>query len=259
MERPGVPWRLTTSLISPQPSRNPYLTIRNLAQRHGVCGLLVLLAWVWGVACARLPPPEAPPPTAAPRAMDAPGVTYQLGLSQLAAGDYLQARRSLEQAVALAPNQASYHNALGLAYLQLGRFPQAEQAFRETLRLQRDFPDAHNNLGVTLAQQGKWEAAIAAFEQVLQFPAYNTPEIVYQNLGWAYYNLGRYPEAEAALTTALRLDPRLPISHYTLGLTWEKTGRVQEARDAYRHVLKLVPQDSETGRKAQERLHAVGG
>src|SRR5438046_1044337 len=137
MERPGVPWRLTTSLISPQPSRNPYLTIRSLAQRHGVCGLLVLL------------------------------------------------------------------------------------------RLPRDVPDAHNNLGVTLAQQGKWEAAIAAFEQVLQFPAYNTPEIVYQNLGWAYYNLERYAEAEAALTTALRLDPRLPITHYTLGLTWEKTGRVQ--------------------------------
>src|SRR5439155_293658 len=95
------------------------------------------------------------------------------------------------------------------------------QAFRETLRLQHDFPDAHNNLGVTLAQQGKWEAAIGAFEQVLQFPAYNTPEIVYQNLGWAYYNLGRYPEAEAALTAALRLDPKLPITYYTLGLTWE--------------------------------------
>ena len=137
--------------------------------------------------------------------------------------------------------------------------PQAERAFREALRLQRDFPDAHNNLGVTLAQQGQWEAAIAAFEQVLQFPAYNTPEIVYQNLGWAYYNLGRYPEAEAALTMALRLDPRLPVTHYTLGLTWEKTGRVQEARQSYRQVLQLVPRDSETGRKAQERLRALGG
>ena len=232
---------------------------RRLTQGPGVWRLLVVLACVWGVACARLPEAESPPPTAAPHAMDAPGTTYQMGLTQLASGDYLQARRSLEQAVALAPNQASYYNALGLAYLQLGRLPQAEQAFRETLRLQHDFPDAHNNLGVSLAQQGKWEAAIAAFEQVLQFPAYNTPEIVYQNLGWAYYNLGRYPEAEAALTAALRLDPKLPITHYTLGLTWEKTGRVQAARDAYRHVLQLVPKDSETGRKAQERLHAVGG
>ena len=69
----------------------------------------------------------------------------------------------------------------------------------------------------------------------------------------------RYPEADLALTTALRLDPRLPVTHYTLGLTREKTGRVQEAREAYRHVLQLVPRDSEMGRKAQERLQAVGG
>jgi type IV pilus biogenesis/stability protein PilW len=221
--------------------------------------MLVLLTYVWGVACARLPQAESPPSTAVPRAMNAPDATYQLGLNQFASGDYLQARRSLEQAIALAPNQASYHNALGLVYLQLGQLPQAEQAFREALRLYRDFPDAHNNLGVTLAQQGQWEAAIAAFEQVLQFPAYNTPEIIYHNLGWAYYNLGKYPEAEAALSAALRLNPKLPLTHYTLGLIWEKTGRMQEARNAYRHVLELVPQDSDTGRKAQERLHAMGG
>jgi tetratricopeptide (TPR) repeat protein len=114
-------------------------------------------------------------------------------------------------------------------------------------------------LGVALAQEGQWEEAIAAFKQVLRFPAYNSPEIVYQNLGWAYYNLGRHAEAETALSAALRLDPKLPVTHYTLGLTREKTGRVQEAREAYRHVLQLVPRDSETGRKAQERLHALGG
>jgi len=235
------------------------MRIRRLPQGYGAWRLLVVLACVWGVACARLPQEEFPPSTPAPRAMQTPGATYQVGLAQLAAGDYLQAGYSLEQAVALAPNQASYHNALGVAYLHLGRLPQAEQAFRAALRLQRDFPDAHNNLGVTLAQQGQWEAAIAAFEQVLQFPAYNTPEIIYHNLGWAYYNLGKYPEAEAALSAALRLDPKLPLTHYTLGLIWEKTGRIQEAQNAYRHVLQLVPQDSETGRKAQERLRAVGG
>ena len=225
---------------------------RRLRQGNGALLMLVLLSLFWCAACARLPAEKPPPPTASPSAM------YQMGLTQLVSGEYLQARLSLEQAVALAPHQAGYRNALGLANLQLGRFPQAEDAFREALKLQRDFPDAYNNLGVALAQDGKWEEAVAAFEKVLMFPAYNTPEIVYQNLGWAYYNLGRYPEAETALTAALRLDPRLPVTHYTLGLTWEKTGRVQEAREAYRHVLKLVPQDSETGRKAQERLQALG-
>ena len=74
-------------------------------QGHGAWRLLVVLACVWGVACARLPDTETPPPTATPQAMDAPGATYQMGLTQLTSGDYLQARRSLEQAVALAPRR----------------------------------------------------------------------------------------------------------------------------------------------------------
>ena len=230
-----------------------------LRQGNGALLMLVLLSLFWGAACARLAVEQPAPPTASPGAMDSPSAMYQTGLIQFAAGEYLQARLSLEQAVALAPNQASYRNALGLAHLQLGRFPQAQNAFRETLKLRSDFPDAYNNLGVALAQDGKWEEAIAAFEQALRFSAYNSPEIVYQNLGWAYYNLGRYPEAEMTLITALRLDPKLPVTHYTLGLTWEKTGRVQEAREAYRHVLQLVPRDSETGRKAHEHLQALGG
>ena len=224
-----------------------------LQQGRGALLLPVLLSALWYAGCTPLPGEKPLPPTVAPRLL------YESGLSQLASGEYLQARRSFEQVVALAPTQATYRNALGFANLHLGRLPQAMDAFREALKLYPDFPDAYNNLGVALAQNGQWDEALAAFEKVLTFPAYNTPELVYQNLGWAYYNLGRYPEAEAALSTALRVDPRLPLAHYTLGLTWEKRGRVQEAQAAYRRVLELVPQDSETGRRAQERLQALGG
>lgn len=226
---------------------------RRLQQGWSVWLMPVVLSALWYAGCTPLSGEKPLPPTAAPR------VLYELGLRQLASGEYPQARLSLEQAVALAPMQATYRNALGFANLQLGRLPSAVDAFREALKLHPDFPDAYNNLGVALAQSGQWSEAIAAFEKVLTFQAYNTPELVYQNLGWAYYNLERYPEAEAALTTALRFDPRLPLTHYTLGLTWEKRGRLQEAQAAYRRVLELVPQDSDTGRRAQDRLQALGG
>ena len=94
-----------------------------LRQGNGALLMLVLLSLFWGVACARLPMEKPPPPTASPGATYSPSAMYQMGLTQLASGEYLQARLSLEQAVALAPNQASYRNALGLANLQLGRFP----------------------------------------------------------------------------------------------------------------------------------------
>jgi Tfp pilus assembly protein PilF len=172
-------------------------------------------------------------------------------------GEYQQARLSLEEAVAQDPNSASYRNALGLADLQLGRLPQALASFREAVRLNPKFSDAYNNLGVALAQSGNWEEAIAAFERVLTFPSYNSPEIIYQNLGWAYYSLGRYREAEKALSSALKLEPRMVLAHYTLGLVYEKENRKPDAVQAYRQVVKLAA-SSDTGRKAQERLKALG-
>jgi len=221
-------------------------------QARVTCIMPVLLCALWYAGCTPLPREQPPSATVSPRLL------YELGISQLASGEYLQARLSLEQAVALGPGQATYHNALGFANLHLGRLPQAVEAFRTAVKLYPDFPDAYNNLGVALAQRGQWGEAIAAFERVLTFQFYNTPELVYQNIGWAYYNLERYLEAESALSTALRFEPRLPLVHYTLGLTWEKRGRFQEAQAAYLRVLDLVPRDSDTGRRAQDRLHALG-
>jgi len=212
---------------------------------------LALLSVMWYGGCASVPGDQSLPAHVSPR------VLYELGLSQLAAGEYPEARVTLEQAVARDPRRATFRNALGWVYLQLGRLPQAVEAFRETVKLNPEFPDAHNNLGVALAQSGRWEEAIASFERVLTFPAYNSPELVYQNLGWAYYNLGRDQEAEAVLAAALRLDPRLPVTHHTLGLVREKSGRVQEARDAYRQVLELVPAGSDMGRRARAQLQAL--
>ncbi len=173
-------------------------------------------------------------------------------------GEYDQARLSLKQAVALDPDKAIYRNALGLANLHSGRLRQAVISFREALRLNPQFPDAYNNLGVALAQSGKPDEALGAFRNALSIPSYNSPEIVYQNLGETYYKLARYSEAEESLKAGLRLNTNLATTHYTLGLVHEKQSRRLEALKAYREVLKLAP-DSEVARKAKERLVSLGG
>lgn len=211
-----------------------------------------LLLLLWLAACANPPVEKPATPTIPPQAV------YELGLSHLEAREYHQARVFLEQAADLSPGQATYRNALGLANLHLGRTPQAIAAFREALKLNPNFPDAYNNLGVALAQDGKWEESVGVLEKVLTFPTYNSPEIAYQNLGWAYYNLGRYSQAEEVLRRALRMDPTLTIATYTLGLVLEKQGRPQDALATYREALKLAP-EAETGRKAQERIRALEG
>jgi len=220
-------------------------------KRSGLFIPLVLVVFLSCVACAPTQEQKARPtiPTR---------VIYELGTSQLQAGEYAQARHSLEQAVALDPTKAIYRNALGLANLHLGRLQDAVDSFREALRLNPQFPDAYNNLGVTLAQSGKPEEALGAFRKTLSFPSYNSPEIVYQNLGETYYKLGRYEEAERALRAALRLNANLATSYYTLGLVHEKQSRRQDALKAYREVLIRAP-DTEVARKAQKRVVSLGG
>jgi Tfp pilus assembly protein PilF len=211
----------------------------------------VFLACIYWIGCGP-PQVQTPEPPTVP-----PTVIYETGISQLESGDYLRARLSFEQAVRLDPSRAVYRNALGLANLHLGRLPQAVDSFREAVRLNPNLSDGYNNLGVALAQSGNWEEAVAAFEKVLTFATYNSPEVVYQNLGWAYYNLGQYQEAEKALKSALRLNPQMALTHYTLGLLYEKQQRKPDALRSYREAIKLAA-DSETGRKAQERLKDLG-
>ncbi len=220
-------------------------------KRSGLFTASVLVVFLSCVACTRTQEQKAKP-TLPPR------VIYDLGIRQLQSGEYVQARHSLERAVALDPNQAIYRNALGLANLHLGRLQDAVDSFREALRLNPQFPDAYNNLGVALAQSGKPEEALGTFRTALSFPSYNSPEIVYQNMGETYYKLGRYSEVEESLKAALRLNATVATTYYSLGLVNEKQSHRLEALKAYREALKLAP-DSEVARKAKERVVSLGG
>ncbi len=220
-------------------------------RRSGVFIFAVLAAVSSWTACTPSIKKEAKPSVP-------PRVIYGLGIGQLQSGEYVRARLSLEQAVALNPKKAIYRNALGLANLHLGRLGEAANSFRETLRLNPQFPDAYNNLGVALAQSGKSEEALRAFRKAASFPSYNSPEIAYQNMGETYYELGRYEDAEDALKAALRLNATVATTYYTLGLVHEKQSRRLDALRAYREALRLAP-NSEAARKAKERVVSLGG
>ena len=220
-------------------------------RRSGLFIASVLVVFLSCVSCTPTQEQKAKP-------IVPPRFIYDLGTRQLQSGEYFQARLSLEQAVTLDPNKAIYRNSLGLANLHLGRLGEAADSFREALRLNPQFPDAYNNLGVALAQSGKPEEALGTFRTALSFPSYNSPEIVYQNMGETYYKLGRYSEAEESLKAALRLNATVATTYYSLGLVHEKQSHRLEALKAYREALKLAP-DSAVARKAKERVVSLGG
>ncbi len=59
--------------------------------------------------------------------------------------------------------------------------------------------------------------------------------------GISQYDDGHYAEAAGSFRNAIRQDPTDPDSAYWLGLSYEKTNSWQEAIDAYKTCLRLIP------------------
>ncbi|HEX5791670.1 MAG TPA: tetratricopeptide repeat protein, partial [Rheinheimera sp.] len=76
----------------------------------------------------------------------APGIGYNLALSQWQSGDIAGAQQSLQQVVSVAPQYSDAHNLLGVLARQQGNFRQAERHFQRALQANSDYATAHKNL-----------------------------------------------------------------------------------------------------------------
>lgn len=84
---------------------------------------------------------------------------YNRGRESFQEGRYAEARRELENAQKLRPDDADVLNLLGLVYFKTNAFPEAEVIYR---RLTRENPNVfilHSNLGLILFKQGKLDDA----------------------------------------------------------------------------------------------------
>jgi type IV pilus biogenesis/stability protein PilW len=182
---------------------------------------------------------------------------YEQGLKNLADKQLSQGFSSLKQAVQLDPSSATAHNALGVVLLDLRKPVEAEAEFQKAVELDPSYAEAVHNLGLSYAEQGRYEPAIVAYRKALSMPIYPTPDVGYYNLGRAYAQIKKYPEAEEALRTAIQLQPTLGAAYYQLGVVLLSTGRPEEAKGALRRARDLDPA-SPFGQAAVEALKTLG-
>lgn len=92
---------------------------------------------------------------------------HLLGLIALQRGNPAQAAELIGRAVALRPDEASYHASPGEAYWALGLLDRAVTCCRVALALRPGSPEILCNLGATLVDQGDVDAAIGYFRDAL--------------------------------------------------------------------------------------------
>ena len=139
----------------------------------------------------------------------------RLGIAFMALGDTSRATDTLEHAIAISPDAASYSN-LGTIYYAGGRFEEAADAYREAIRLRPNRAIYHRNLGDA-----------------------------YRHLGRSEDARHEYLEAVRRMEEALRVNPNDARAMALLAVYEMKVGRRDDAERHINRALAINPSDSE--------------
>ncbi len=208
--------------------------------KHLTFILLISLSLVY---CGpKKPHPDMPTPD------QPPSPTTQLELKD--ANQLFAQKRCAEAAVLYqkflqkTPKDFVAWNLLGLAYLCDGKADQSLAAFNQSLAVSPAYTDVHNNLGVAYMELNNYPEARKEFLRALEDTSYPTAG-PYFNLAKASYMEGKYEESRALAKKVLDTNSTAigPMMLYALSL--EKLGRLNEAEETYRSLLKVAPNNLE--------------
>lgn len=138
------------------------------------------------------------------------------GFAALNESDHARAIALFNAATATSPSEPRAWSGLGFAALAAGELASAEQAFQKSLAGNGGHAGTWHGLAWTYLAANNLPRARAAFEGALQADR-NFAE-THGGLALVGHLQGRRHEAEQALATALRLDPRSPTARYAQAL-----------------------------------------
>ena len=196
-------------------------------------------------------------------------VYLRLGIVYTRAKRWSDAEESLSKAEQLStkPEDKAYVYFLrGDMYQRQKMFDQAESEFRKVLATTPPTdPQAAatlNYLGYMNADRGvKLEEALNYIKQALTFEPNNAAYL--DSLGWVYFKLGKYDQAEDSLNKAAVRMSSDPTVQEHLGDLYQKTGRLKLAAAHWDRAVqewnKTVPaeQDTDAFAKVQQKLDAA--
>ncbi len=170
---------------------------------------------------------------------DFPIALYMLGRTRIELGDMERAREALGRVAELRPDHPEIFLALGAVDFRLGRLENATSLFRQTLDLDPENIWAMESLGISLSRRGLYEEAVQVFQSLLEHRPHEANH--HFNLATALRSAGRLEEAEAACRKAIELDPDHQGSLITLADICRQTDREKEANTLRDRALRRQP------------------
>ncbi len=141
-------------------------------------------------------------------------------------------------------------------------YDEAEADFRKVLAMDPNNALTLNNFGFMLADRGvDLDEALSMIQKAVKLEPTNYAYL--DSLGWAYYRLGQYTQAEDNLQRAIARDGNDPTVHEHLGDVYEKTGQLKQAAaqwelslNEFAHTVQ-ADMDSNDVSKVQKKLDSA--
>jgi tetratricopeptide (TPR) repeat protein len=134
-------------------------------------------------------------------------------------------------------------------------FDRAESLFQEILKASPDNATVLNYIGYMLADRGvRLQEAVRYVEKALEIEPNNGAFL--DSLGWAFFKLNDFGQAEKYLLKAVAAVRNDPTIHEHLGDLYVKTGNLDKAQDSYTQSLNHGTEPEEI-QKVREKLDSL--
>ena len=222
--------------------------------RNGACdpgrGINGRLLWAVAVMCCLLAGCVTEYSGGTQRTSD-PGATLDkrvaLARQYIGVGDWENAKRNLELAQEIDPENAEVFEAFALVYQSTGEFERAELQFKAALKADPKLARARNNYAAFLYSQGRYVEAEREFRRVTEDTLYSGRPMAFVNLGLCQIQLQDKSGAESAFSRALAMDRGNPVALLEMGFLRLEAGDTGEANRYHSAYRTVSPQQSPRG------------
>jgi tetratricopeptide (TPR) repeat protein len=104
------------------------------------------------------------------------------------------------------------------------------ECWEQVIKLKADYALGYSSLALVYESQGKHEAAIEQYENALARETDETKKArIYSGRGSSYASMGRLKEASDDLNQAIKINPEIPLTYWSLASVYERQGKWEDA------------------------------
>jgi len=167
-------------------------------------------------------------------------VAYRRGWTDTPMETLDRALALAEQATLLDSSTPQTYWVLGYVYMMRKDLDAAERAVKQAITISPNYADGYGLLALLNNQRGNATKAIELIKKGMALNPYYTFDYPY-NLGRAYYTLGKYKEAIAALEKAQERNENVIPPKIFLAASYMEDGRIDDAQWTVEQMRVLSP------------------